>query len=194
MERRALETRRAFAWLACGDWAALVSPPVSRHFIRCLLLRLPVALAMAFGACKRAVPPIETGGPGVGEKAAVAPEETAHATAQALAAIFQKALTAYNAGDQTALFADFARTATPPPSDRIFTELFEGYYKTEFGRILAVRLSEQDSVPDADFGMLVCLAQCERQPLAQISANFVRENGQPKIVQLRIEKVEVAGQ
>jgi hypothetical protein len=39
--------------------------------------------------------------------------------------------------------------------------------------------------------MLVYLAQAERVKLAKVSANFIRENGAPKIVQLRIEKVDL---
>ena len=109
-----------------------------------------------------------------------------------LAAMLGKALSAYNAGDQAALFSDFASTATPLPSDRIFTELFEGFYKAEFGKIVALRLNPKETNPDPDFGMLVYDAQCERQPLAKVSANFIRENGALKIVQLRFEKVEVA--
>ena len=137
-------------------------------------------------ACKKAAPP-----PPV-EAAAVTPDPKILAAVRELAAVLDKALTAYNAGDQAALFADFASTATPPPSDRIFTELFEGFYKVEFGKIVALRLNPRETNPDPNFGMLVYDAQCERQPLAKVSANFIRENGAQKIVQVRFEKVEVA--
>lgn len=144
------------------------------------------ALAFSPAACKRAAPPAVVAAP------AAAPDPKILAAARELAAVLDKALTAYNAGDQAALFADFASTATPAPSDRIFTELFEGYYKAEFGKITALRLDPKETVPDPDAGLLVYLAQCERTPLAKVSANFIRENGTPKIVQLRLEKVEVA--
>ena len=53
---------------------------------------------------------------------------------------------------------------------------------------IALRLDTRETVPDPDAGLLVYLAQCERAPLAKVSANFIRENGEPKIVQLRFEK------
>ena len=153
------------------------------------LPRLVILAALALAgvtACKRATPPAVAAAP------AATPDPKIPAAARELAAVLDKALTAYNAGDQAALFADFASTATPAPSDRIFTELLEDYYKAEFGKITALRLNTQETVPDPEAGMLVYLAQCERAPLVKVSANFVRENGTPKIVQLRMEKVEVA--
>lgn len=140
----------------------------------------------ALTACKKALPPV------VVESVAVTPDPKPATAVRELAAILGKALSAYNAGDQAALFADFATTATPAPSDRIFTELFEGFYKAEFGRIVALRLNPVESNPDPDSGMLVYDARCERQPLAKVSANFLRENGTLKIVQVRFEKVELA--
>ena len=140
----------------------------------------------ALTACKKTTPepPKDT--------AAATPDPKLLAAVRELAAVLDKALSAYNAGGQAALFADFASTATPAPSDRIFTELFEGFYKVEFGKIVALRLNTRETNPDPDFGMLVYDAQCERQPLAKVSANFLRENGALKIVQVRFEKVEAA--
>ena len=126
------------------------------------------------------------------ESFAATPDPKAPTAVRELAAILDKALSAYNAGDQAALFADFGSSATPAPSDRIFTELFEGFYKAEFGRIVALRLNPLESNPDPDSGMLVYDARCERQPLAKVSANFLREDGALKIVQVRFEKVELA--
>ena len=140
----------------------------------------------ALTACKKADKPVTP------EIAAATPDPKVLAAARELAVMLDKALNAYNAGDQTALFADFASTATPPPSDRIFTELFMGFYKTEFGKIGALHLNMKETNPDPDFGMLVYDAQCERQPQAKVSANFIRENGALKIVQMRFEKVEAA--
>ena len=162
------------------------------RFLRCKIrppwLRDLALATLAFSvatACKRAPPPAAAEAP------AATPDPKVLAAARELAAVLDKALTAYNAGDQAALFADFASTATPAPGDRIFTELFEGYYKAEFGKITALRLDTKETVPDPEAGLLVYLAQCERVPLAKVSANFIRENGTPKIVQLRMEKVEV---
>ncbi len=145
-----------------------------------------VLAVSALAACKKAAPPA------VVEIAAATPDPKVIAAVQEQAAVLDKALSAYNAGDQAALFADFASTATPAPSDRIFTELFEGFYKVEFGKIVALRLNPKETNPDPDFGLLVYDAQCERQPLAKVSANFLRENGALKIVQVRFEKVEAA--
>ena len=133
-------------------------------------------------ACKKAEPPPVAA-------AAATPDPKLIAAVQEQAGVLGKALSAYNAGDQAALFAEFASTATPAPSDRIFTELFEGFYKVEFGKVTALRLNPRETNPDPDAGLLVYDAQCERQPLAKISANFLRENGALKIVQVRFEKV-----
>ena len=146
---------------------------------------------VASPACKRVADHGSTGGLATGQKpAGQQPDPQVMEAAPELVAVLEKALSAYNASDQSALFADFATTATPDPNDRIFTELFEGYYKTEFGKILELRLNPRESSPDANFGMLVYDAKCEKQALAKVSANFVRENGAPKIVQVRMEKVE----
>ena len=150
------------------------------------VLGLAALAVSALTACQKAAPPVTA------ETAAATPDPKVLAAVRGLAAVLDKALSAYNAGDQAALFADFASTATPAPSDRIFTELFEGFYKVEFGRIVALRLNPKETNPDPDFGLLVYDAQCERQPLAKVSANFLRENGALKIVQVRFEKVEAA--
>jgi hypothetical protein len=153
---------------------------------------LALGLICGLTSCKR---PPESAAPAPSatvEEKPIAPGDVKAAEAlRELTPIFDKALTAYNAGDRAALFADFATTATPAPSERIFQELFEGYYKKEFGRLTALRLYPQETVPDADYGMLVYLAQCERNKIAKVSANFIRENGAPKIVQIRIEKVDL---
>jgi hypothetical protein len=146
---------------------------------------------MGLVSCKPAAPIPATPTPAPEEKPIAPADAQAAEVLRELTPILDKALAAYNAGDQRALFADFATAATPPPSDRIFQELFEGYYKKDFGRLTALRLYPQETVPDADYGMLVYLAQCERVKLAKVSANFIRENGAPKIVQIRIEKVDL---
>jgi len=146
----------------------------------------------AWSACKRAPDSGSSSAPAAEEKGAGKAEPELSPAVRELAAVLEKALSGYNAGDQAALFADFAATATPAPGDRIFAELFEGYYKAEFGKVMALRLNARESSPDRDFGMLVYDTKCERQPLAKVSANFVRENGAVKIVQLRMEKVDPA--
>ena len=155
------------------------SPTVAAFFLAALA-------SFGLPACKRAPQPVAA------EAVAATPDPKVVAAVRELAAVLDRALSAYNAGDQAGLFADFASTATPAPGDLIFTGLFEGFYKTEFGKIVALRLNTRETNPDPDFGMLVYDAQCERQPLAKVSANFLRENGTLKIVQVRFEKVEVA--
>ena len=54
-------------------------------------------------------------------------------------------------------------------NERIFDALFEGYYKSEFGRIEALRLNVQESAPDPDYALLVYDARCEKVPLAKVS-------------------------
>lgn len=104
-----------------------------------------------------------------------------------LEAVLEKALAAYHDHDATAFFADFAKSATPPAEARVFGALFVGVYHAEFGACLSKQLNAKESVPDANFGVLVYDAVFEREKVT-LSANFMREAGAPKLVQIRMEK------
>ena len=110
--------------------------------------------------------------------------------AQPYEEIMQKALAAYNARDAATLFADFASTAVPAPSSEVHRALFEGFYKEKFGTCLnrTLSLPETEILPDR--ALLVWDAAFFHAKHAKLSANFLTENGRPKIVQLRIEKAE----
>ena len=124
------------------------------------------------------------------DTATPAPKPLDPAAVKPLEAVLDKALAGYNAGAQATFFADFAKSARPPANDATWTRLIDGYYRAEFGRVLTKKLSQSQTQPDADFGMLVYHTVTEKVRDAKLSANFVRENGALKIVQIRIEKVE----
>ena len=69
--------------------------------------------------------------------------------------------------------------------DRIFMK----FYREKFGPLKGVRLSPKETTLDPDRGMLVYDAAFE-STVAKLSANFLRENGQVRLMQIRIEELE----
>jgi hypothetical protein len=105
-----------------------------------------------------------------------------------LESLLDKALLAYNSGNATLFFADFAASAIPPAEPRIFAAVFEGVYKTEFGKYVSKKLNVKETVSDPNRGVLVYDAVFEKKNV-KLSANFPRESGGLKIVQIRMEKL-----
>lgn len=106
-----------------------------------------------------------------------------------LAPVLDRALAAYNAGDMRALLAEFATSAPAIHAEGACERLFEGYYKTEFGRLQSKQIDLKESVPDRDRAALAYDAVFQKRPKAKIIANFIRENGAVKLMQIRIEKL-----
>jgi hypothetical protein len=106
-------------------------------------------------------------------------------------AIISRALAGFNAGDASALFADFSASAVPAPTAETHRALFEGYYREAFGDYVDRRLFPADSEILPDRAALVWYATFTKAKPIRMSANFVMENGEPKIVQLRLEKPDV---
>ena len=103
-------------------------------------------------------------------------------------AILDKALAAFNAGDAKAFWADAAKTATPAPNEALYQRLYEGFYKAEFGKYVSKTLLPAETQPDPERGVVVYEAKFEKKKV-KVSANFQRENGAPKLVQVRMEKL-----
>lgn len=101
-----------------------------------------------------------------------------------------RAIDAYNAVDQKHFTAEFSSTAPGFEDPAAVRRLFFGYYLPEFGRLMTKRMLPKESDPDPDRGMLVYDAAFDKVPKARLSANFRRENGMIKLVQIRIEKVD----
>ena len=103
--------------------------------------------------------------------------------------VLDKALAAYNADDATAFNANFAKAAHPPADEHTFRALFDGIYRPEFGSYTSKALLPAESVPDPNYGQLTYNATFAKRARVKMSADFVREDGGLKIVQLRLEKM-----
>lgn len=110
------------------------------------------------------------------------------AAVKPLELLLDKALVAYNSGNAASFFTDFAASATPPAEARVFTAVFQGVYKAEFGKYISKKVNVKETVPDPNRGVLVYDAVFEKKKV-KLSANFLRESGRLKIVQIRMEKL-----
>lgn len=104
--------------------------------------------------------------------------------------VFDTAMVAWGKGDATAFYAQFAAKYVPADPVNLFQRVFAGVYGDEFGKIKAMKLNARESSGDSDYGMFVFDAECEKQPKARLSANFLREAGQLKLAQIRLEKLQ----
>lgn len=104
--------------------------------------------------------------------------------------VLAPALAAYQEGDFKALHGLFAKAAPGMSDVAVVDRIFMKFYREKFGRLKAVRLSPKESTLDADRGMLVYDAALENA-YAKLSANFLRENGQLRLMQIRFEEIEV---
>jgi hypothetical protein len=109
---------------------------------------------------------------------------------QVLEKVLAPALKAYQAGDARALYGLFAKAAPGVGDVKTVERVFLNYYREKFGALKAVRLSPAESAVDLDRGMLVYDALFEKAQ-AKLSANFLREDGEIRLMQLRIEEIEL---
>lgn len=112
------------------------------------------------------------------------------AMAKAWALSVSRAIGSYNSVDVAGLRRQFSAQAPGLPDDNAYRRLFFRYYLNDLGRVKAMRLLPVDSNFDPDRAMLVYEAKFDHWPSVKVSANFTRENGVPKLVQLRFEKIE----
>jgi hypothetical protein len=103
--------------------------------------------------------------------------------------VLDGALTAYNAGDVTSFNSYFAKNARPPADEHTFQAIFDGIYQPELGNYVARRNLAVESVPDPNYGQIVDVAEFAKHTHVKVTANFQREDGALKIVQLRFEKM-----
>jgi hypothetical protein len=104
--------------------------------------------------------------------------------------VLNRALAAYNADDKNAFLAEFARAAPGIHGEGVYRRLFGSVYKSEFGKIERKRLKRKASVPDRDWGALTYDAAFEKHPKALLVANFIRENGAVKLMQIRFDATD----
>ena len=101
--------------------------------------------------------------------------------------VLNRALAAYNADDKHAFLAEFASAAPGIRVEGAYRRLFQGVYKNEFGRLESKRLRRKASVADRDWGALIYEADFQKHSKAQLVANFIREKGAVKLMQIRFD-------
>ena len=100
--------------------------------------------------------------------------------------ILDESLAAFNAADGAQFLAHFARNAVPPARPALFSSLFEGVYKQDYGKYISKKLLPKETAIEPARALIVFEAVFEKRKV-KVSANFVREQDAPKIVQLRME-------
>jgi hypothetical protein len=101
--------------------------------------------------------------------------------------VLATAIHAYNAGDEATFLGLFAKNANPPATSEIYRAVFEGVHRETLGRCTGFGVVPMQADPGIEPDMLVCSAQFEKAPRAIIGANFTREDGGWKLLQLRFE-------
>lgn len=103
-------------------------------------------------------------------------------------AISDRLIAAYTARDAERFAAEFSAKAVPKVDETYFRTVVIGLYHETFGDVVSKKLTGESN-PDADRGMLVYEIACKKGNRAKISTNFLRESGQLKAVQWRMEKM-----
>jgi hypothetical protein len=114
------------------------------------------------------------------------------ATTKELQKSVSRAVGSYNSVDIQGLRREFSPKAPGLTDDGAFRRLFFRYYLEDLGRAKSMRFLPEISNFDPDRAMLIYEGAFDHWPHVRVSANFTRENGVPKLVQLRFEKIETA--
>lgn len=96
-----------------------------------------------------------------------------------------KALEAYNRGDHTAFFGDYAKSMASIATEQVFNAQYRGTYFTSYGKYLSRVLLKDATVAAGDTPLLVYVAEFEKNKKVKISVNFATEQGVLKIVQIQ---------
>lgn len=104
--------------------------------------------------------------------------------------IIARTLAGYAQSDTAELFAEFARSAVPPPTPEVQSSLFDGYYKRKFGTCVTRVFNDLATEIEDDRALLVWDAAFSSVPRVRLSAIFINEDGAPKIAQLRLQEIE----
>ena len=108
---------------------------------------------------------------------------------QVMEKVLEPAIAAYQSGDAKALQAQFGKAAPGMGDVAVVDRIFMKFYREKFGPLKGIRLSPKETTLNRDRGMLVYDAAFERA-VAKLSANFLRENGEVRLMQIRIEEIE----
>ena len=102
--------------------------------------------------------------------------------------MIEKAMTAYNAGDSKAFFADYAKLMESIATPATFDALYKNGAMKEHGKFVSRKLIAVESVVEGETPLLVYEAKFEKSARVKLSVNFMQEDGKPKLMQVTIEK------
>ena len=102
--------------------------------------------------------------------------------------MIEKAMTAYNAGDSKAFFADYAKLMESIATPATFEALYKNGAMKEHGKFVSRKLIAGESVVEGETPLLVYEAKFEKSARVKLSVNFMQEGGKPKLMQVTIEK------
>ena len=102
--------------------------------------------------------------------------------------MIEKAMTAYNAGDSKAFFADYAKLMESIATPATFDALYKNGAMKEHGKFVSRKLIGGESVVEGETPLLVYEAKFEKSARVKLSVNFMQEDGKPKLMQVTIEK------
>ena len=116
---------------------------------------------------------------------AAKPKSIEDAVVKAVDPLVEKALTAYNAGDWKAFFADYAKSMAAIANEQTYKALYGRYMET-FGKyvsrtLVAERSSGKPDVP----GLLSYDAEFEKNKKVRIDVNYLPEEGALKLMQVQ---------
>jgi hypothetical protein len=119
-----------------------------------------------------------------------APLTSAEQTALAeMESLLDLALEGYNKRDAEHFSRGFSAKSVPPVNEEFFRAVAIGVYHEEFGELTKKKRSDNETNVDPNLGMLVYEAEGKKRPKVKVSANFRREDGKLRIVQLRMDKL-----
>jgi hypothetical protein len=102
--------------------------------------------------------------------------------------VSDRLIAAYTARDAERFAAEFSSKAVPKVDETYFRTVIIGLYHEEFGEVLTKKLTGETNA-DPDRGMLVYEITGKKGVRAKISTNFLRDSGQLKAMQWRMEKM-----
>ena len=102
-----------------------------------------------------------------------------------LEAKVEKALEAYNRGDHTAFYGDFAKMMASIATEQAFNTMHRGTYFTTYGKYQSRKLIKAETVAMGDTPLLVYAAEFEKNKRVKISVNFTTEEGVLRVMQIQ---------
>ncbi|GAB4271846.1 MAG: hypothetical protein Kow0029_09850 [Candidatus Rifleibacteriota bacterium] len=106
-----------------------------------------------------------------------------------LEAKVDKLMAAYNEGVPKAFYADFAKSISAFCTPQNFKMIFVDHYMKNFGAYKSRKIIETQTVvnPDSPNGLLVYIAQFEKNASVKLAINLFKEDGEWRFQQVTIQ-------